>query len=77
MISLPMKNCLDEELHAEWKVWAQWLEARGFVVLNSWFGNIEWHDTINAPLACLSKSLEVMAQCDVVLFAPGWENARG
>ena len=31
----------------------------------------------NKALWCLSQSLEIMSQADVVYFAAGWENARG
>lgn len=32
---------------------------------------------VNPGLWCLGKSLELMAEADVVYFAKGWETARG
>lgn len=29
------------------------------------------------PLYCLSKSLELMSKCDLVVFVEGYQNARG
>lgn len=31
----------------------------------------------NGALYCLAQSIDAMSRCDVVLFRPGWENARG
>lgn len=31
----------------------------------------------NTPVYFLSKSLELMSTCDAVIFASGWEKARG
>lgn len=34
-------------------------------------------EDVNQGLWCLGKSLELMAEADVVYFAKGWEKARG
>ena len=41
--------------------------------INSLFcGNI-----VKRPLLCLAESLKLMANADIIVFAHGWENARG
>lgn len=31
----------------------------------------------NSAVFCLAQSIDAMSRCDVVLFRPGWQNARG
>lgn len=35
------------------------------------------HKVENGALYCLAQSIDAMSRCDVVLFRPGWERARG
>lgn len=35
------------------------------------------NDECSTPLECLAESLWLMADADIVVFAPGWEKARG
>lgn len=34
-------------------------------------------DNVNIGLWCLGKSLELLADADIAVFAKGWRNARG
>lgn len=35
------------------------------------------HKVKNGAVYCLAQSIDAMSRCDVVLFRPGWQNARG
>ena len=41
-------------------------------IIDSYFSDFNGH-----PLEYLGKAISLMAQADVVLMAPGWENSRG
>jgi len=72
-ISQPMNNKSNRDIELERKELVKELKKQGFEVL----------DTIldlgkNATsLHYLAKSIEIMAEADIVLFMQGWENARG
>ena len=38
---------------------------------------IPTNDECSTPLECLAESLWLMADADIVVFAPGWEKSRG
>lgn len=38
---------------------------------------ITTNDECSTPLECLAESLWLMADADIVVFAPGWEKSRG
>lgn len=47
-----------------------------------WNGECRFIDSIladcdNGPIYCLGESIKLMQNADIVIFAPGWENARG
>lgn len=44
-------------------------------ILDSYISNVPKGGTM--PLRFLARSLDLLAQADVVIFAPGWESARG
>lgn len=46
------------------------------VVIDSYFINYSPKEG-NVPLKYLAKSIELLADADVVYFCPGWEHARG
>lgn len=63
MISQPMNGLTDEEIKVINPEWE---------VLNTLF-DIEFDN----PIYYLAKSIEKLAEADVVVFVPGWEKARG
>ena len=76
-ISQPMKDKADEVIVAEREKAIE--VAKNYLgdeieVIDSFFQNAP-HDA--KPLWFLGKSLELMAGADVVIFASGWQNARG
>lgn len=76
-ISQPMKDKSDEEILATRKKAIESAErniGEPVEVIDSFFQNAP-HDA--KPLWFLGKSLELMADADVVYFAKGWEDARG
>lgn len=76
-ISQPMKDKADEVILAERKKAievAKFYFGDDFEVVDSFFQNAP-HDA--KPLWFIGKGLELMAGADVVIFASGWQNARG
>ena len=76
-ISQPMKDKADEVIVAEREKAievAKFYFSDDFEVVDSFFQTAP-HDA--KPLWFLGKSLELMAGADVVIFASGWQNARG
>lgn len=76
-ISQPMKGKSDEEILETRKKAIESAErniGEPVEVIDSFFQNAP-HDA--KPLWFLGKSLELMADADVVYFAKGWEDARG
>jgi hypothetical protein len=73
-ISQPMRGKTDEEIK---------LERNAVIDLaKSQFGDIEVLDTFfqdfdGRPLEFIAKSIEMLSQADVAIFAPNWEDARG
>ena len=77
-ISQPMKGLTREEIEKTRKEVEQELQSKGYTVLNSYFADKwEFEDIKNKPIWFLGKSLEVMAQADLVYFCKGWEGTRG
>ena len=75
-ISQPMKDKTNQEIEQE----------RNYIIEKSktYFGEIEVIDSFfkdaphdAKPLWFLGKSLELLSDADVVVFAKNWENARG
>ena len=76
-ISQPMNNKSDAEIKEERKKMEEiacQLSRQKVEVVESFFEAAP-HDA--RPLWFLGKSLELLSTADVILFAPGWENARG
>ena len=71
-ISQPMKNRTAEEIMQERnKIAAKWTNA-----------SVEFIDSFfckpgKNSIDSLGKSISLMGEADLVVFAPGWENARG
>lgn len=75
-ISQPMGDRRDEEV----------LKERELIIeaVKRQCGDVEVLDTFfmfrpgnGTPLAFLGESLKLLAEADIAVFAPGWENARG
>ena len=75
MISQPMAGKSDEGIRAERDSLKRNLESRGFEVVDTVF-DLDAPPN-EAPLRYMAKSIEAMAGCDAVVFAPGWQHARG
>lgn len=82
-ISQPMRGKSDEEIEREREELIAIAKAvyadRGEVeVIDSFFkGGLNVPAGVKAPLYYLSKSLELLATADVVIFAKDWREARG
>lgn len=75
MISQPMKGKTNEQIKEERKALVSELENEGYEVLDTVFDAAP-KDTDEA-IWFLSKSIEYLAQADVVFFMKGWQYARG
>ena len=75
-ISMPMNGKTDKEIRKDFEKKKKYLKAQwGFnpeLVIDSIIG-----DGITNLVKYLAKSIELMADADLVLFASGWEQARG
>jgi Asp-tRNA(Asn)/Glu-tRNA(Gln) amidotransferase A subunit family amidase len=75
MVSQPMKGKTEERVRAERSRIVEELERRGCEVVDTVFP--DFTNSGNIPLKYLAKSLEYMADVDLVYFMSGWEAARG
>ena len=73
-ISQPMAGKTEEQIMMERRYLVSQLEGLGFEVINTILDvpKVEYN-----PVLYLGKSIELMAEADVIVFMPGWENARG
>lgn len=72
-ISQPMNNRTNEEIVAERnKIKDELSKYFDVQILDTLFDFSE-----KTPIYYLGKSIEVMADADIVVFAKDWENARG
>lgn len=75
MISQPMRGKTNELIKEERKVLVQELENNGYEVLDTVFD--EAPKNVDEAIWFLSKSIEYLAQADIIFFMKGWEKARG
>ena len=75
MISQPMRGKTNELIKEERKVLVQELENNGYEVLDTIFD--EAPKNVDEAIWFLSKSIEYLAQADIIFFMKGWEKARG
>ncbi len=75
-ISQPMRGRTDVEIlkERELLIEAAKREHGDVEPLDSFF---KFDPGNGAPLAFLGESLKRLAEADIAVFAPGWENARG
>lgn len=72
-ISQPMKGRTDEEIMQERDdIMAKWTN-KSVEFIDSYFND----DVSKSPVDSIGKSISLMGDADLVVFAPGWENARG
>ena len=80
-ISMPMAGLTHEDIFQRqekyFAIAKNYLKQKyaEFVLLQNVFSSEE--DAAKSPLACFAKSIEVMAEADIVVLAGDWENARG
>lgn len=79
-ISQPMKGRTDEEIMQERnKIMIKMTEVitrfggRPVEFIDSFFGE----GASKSPIDSIGKSISLMGEADLVVFAPGWEDARG
>lgn len=75
MISQPMKGKTNEEIRKEREHLVTNIESNGDIVLDTIFD--EAPKNVDEAIWFLSKSIEYLAQADVIFFMKGWEKARG
>ena len=76
-ISQPMRDRTDEEILAERNAAIEAAKKKlgtDVEVLDTFFADAP---TDKKPLWLLAKSIELLAEADVVYFCGGWESARG
>ena len=76
MISQPMKGKTKEQIEAERKSVVETITNAGAEVIDTIFAPSP-EEAQNKPLWYFSKAIEAMSTADIVVFLPGWENARG
>lgn len=75
MISQPMQGKSNEEIEKERKELVEILEEQGYDVLDT----VLTTDDVSKddPICYLAKSLEMLAEADILVCMKGWEEARG
>lgn len=76
-ISQPMKGKTTKEIELERKNLVEAIERNGGRVIDSVYPEFEMMVHKQAPLICLARSIDSIANADIVIFMPGYENARG
>lgn len=72
-ISQPMKDRTDEEIMQERnRIMAKWTN-KSVEFIDSFF----CEGASKNPIDSIGKSISLMGEADLVVFAPGWEDARG
>lgn len=77
-ISQPMRGKSEEEIKAEREHIIAGLESEypEIEIIDSYFEDYNPEDGC-VPLKYLAKSIEMLADADVAVFAVGWQDARG
>ncbi len=74
MISQPMRGKTTEQIREERKELVKTLQEQGYEVIDTVFDDFEEGKT---PLYYLAKSIEYLANADILVCMKGWEEARG
>jgi len=75
IISQPMKGKTEQQIRDERAVLVSKIEASGNKVIDTIFP--DFTNEGNIPVKYLAKSIEAIADVDVVVFMDGWKEARG
>jgi len=75
IISQPMNGKAEEQIRAERAETIKQLKAKGYEVVDTVFPNFK--NEGNVPLKYLAKSIEAIADADLVYFMLGWKDVRG
>ncbi|MDR1196551.1 MAG: hypothetical protein LBL00_08785 [Endomicrobium sp.] len=75
IISQPMRGKSEKQIRSERAEVVEMLQTRGYDVVDTIFP--EFPQGCNVPLKFLAKSLEYIAGVELVVFMPGWNDARG
>ena len=81
-VSQPMSGKSEEEITVQReKVFGDYLaEHPEATLLGSYYTEADRNNMPvykHQPIALLGEAIQIMADADVVIFAPGWEHARG
>lgn len=79
-ISCPMKGLSREEIIQKRDSITKKLEERfgNITVIDSYFAEFDlMKSSLNASVYCLGRAIIKLSEADIVVFAEGWENARG
>ena len=77
-ISIPMNGKTENDIYLERMELLKKLpgSVQDYEILDSWIDEFAPGDT-RPGLWYLAKSIEILAHADLVIFAPGWKDARG
>ena len=75
IICQPMMGKSEDEIRAEREATVKRLESQGYEVVDTVFPGFTNEGSV--PLKYLAKSLEHIAEADLVYFMKGWKEARG
>jgi hypothetical protein len=75
VISQPMRGKTEEQIRSERAGTVAELSGRGYEVADTVFP--DFTNQGNVPLKYLARSIEAIADADLVYFMPGWKEARG
>ena len=79
IISQPMRGKTEEQIRSEREAAISYLNGKGYAIVDTIFTDFpkELDRQPNAPLKHLAKSIDLIADVDLVYFMKGWEAARG
>lgn len=81
MISQGMKDKSDEQILLERQPIINYLEDQGYEILDTVFNFndqlLNSNNVVNKSVYYLSKSIEIMSQCNTIYFMKDWESYRG
>lgn len=83
LVCEPMNGKSFEQIEKERELFIKTLDRNKYIPV----GNLtppeyvgsddDFYKVKNLAIYCLAQSIEAMSRCDIVLFRPGWQNARG
>ena len=77
-ISIPMRDRTHEEIRSEMDSIMESLRAHLHPITVEQIDSlVECPRSKNEGVACLGKSISLMSEADLIVFAPGWSNSRG